>query len=247
PMAMLLSPLVTAELTFAGYVAGSGVDSAVWAGLVGNTIGMVLVTPFFLWSGDALTEALLDAMGGDVAVKRRTEAVPPIPSPMSAIPLAIFGALLYFCLGSTTTNQLFVLFCLISAPLICMGLKYGLNGTASVLLMLGVVAAVRVQTGQPVQDPIWIQLVVIVSSLNAIVMGSLVSQGHYHEGTTKRHAALLNSVSFATEQLLATNDQDKNVNEVLRHLATEAGVTRIYVVENRQNTNGSIAYEHWSE
>src|SRR5262245_18068613 len=246
-MAMLLSTLVTAELTFAGYVAGSGVDSAVLAGLVGNTIGMVLVTPFFLWSGDALTEALLDAMGGDVAVRRRTEAVPPIPSPMSAIPLAIFGALLYFFLGSTITDKLFVLFCLISAPLICMALKYGLNGAASVLLMLGVVATVSAQTEQPTLDPLWIQVVVIVSSLNTMVIGSLVSQGRSHEATTTRHAALLNSISFATEQLLAMTDQDKNVNEVLRHLATEAGVSRIYVVENRQSMNGSIAYEHWSE
>jgi PAS domain S-box-containing protein len=246
-IAMMLSILVTTVLNFTGHVADSGVRSAVLAGFVGNTIGMVLVTPFFLWSGNALTEALLDAMGGDAVVRSRTEAVPPIPSPMSAIPLAIFGALLYFFLGSTITDRLFVLFCLISAPLICMALKYGLNGAASVLLMLGVVAAVSAQTGQHAQDPIWIQMVVIVSSLNTMLIGSLVSQGHYHEGTTKRHAALLNSVSFATEQLLAMTDQDKNVNEVLRHLATESGVTRIYVVENRQNTNGSIAYEHWSE
>src|SRR5262245_56167083 len=45
-------------------------------------------------------------------------------------------------------------------------------------------------------------------------------------------------------------DQDKNVNEVLRHLAAEARVTRIYVLENRQGPNGPvcpIAYEHWAQ
>src|SRR5262249_59086620 len=105
--------------------------------------------------GDALTEALLDAMGGNAAVRSRTEAVPPIPTPMSAIPLAIFGALLYFFLGSSVTDRLFVLFCLISAPLICMALKYGLNGTASVLLMLGVGAAVRAPTRAPGRTASW--------------------------------------------------------------------------------------------
>src|SRR5262245_52664861 len=90
----------------------------------------------------------------------------------------------------------------------------------------------------------------IISSLNTSVFVLLVTERHYHEEASKRHAALLNSVSFATEQLLAMTDQDKNVIEVLRHLATEARVTRIYVLENRQNNNGSvhpILYEHWAE
>jgi PAS domain S-box-containing protein len=48
--------------------------------------------------------------------------------------------------------------------------------------------------------------------------------------------ALMDSVSFATEQLLGITDQEKNVTEVLQNLADEAHLDRVYVLENRQTT-----------
>jgi len=247
-MALMLSVATTLIMDSTGTIGPYNIYWAILTGFTGTAAGMLLVTPFFLWSGAALLEALLDALGG-IVVRRNVEPVPPIPSAMSAIPLAILGGFLYLFLGWTIPDR-FILFCLISAPLIGMALRYGLNGSVSILLMLGVVGVVSAQTGRDVQDSIWIQLVLIISSLNTLVVGSLVTDRDYHEETSKRHTALLNSVSFATEQLLAMTDQDKNVIEVLRHLAREARVTRIYVLENRQNTSGSvfpILYEHWAE
>ena len=245
---LMLALATTVVMNSTGLILPNNMYWAVMTGFAGNVAGMLLVTPFFLWSGAALVEALLDCIGGSV-VRKNVEPVPPIPSAMSAIPLAILGGFLYLFLGWEIPDR-FVLLCLISTPLIGMALKYGLNGSVSILLMLGVVGVASAHTSQNVQDSIWIQLVMIGSSLNALVVGSLVTDRHYHEQASKRHAALLNSVSFATEQLLAMTDQDKNVIEVLRHLATEARVTRIYVLESRQNTNGSvypIPYEHWAE
>src|SRR5262249_32440656 len=87
---------------------------------------------------------------------------------------------------------------------------------------------------------------VTTSALNAIAIGSLVSDRNHERFARKREGALLNSVGFATEQLLGLKDRDKNVNEVLKQLAKEAEVSRIYVLENRQEAGRAdypIVYE----
>src|SRR5262249_22441839 len=79
------------------------------------------------------------------------------------------------------------------------------------------------------------QLVIFAAGMNSILIGRLSSEGKQRQRTISRQAAMMNSVSFATEQLLGMTDQEKSVNEVLRHLAMEADANRIYVMENRQD------------
>ena len=52
--------------------------------------------------------------------------------------------------------------------------------------------------------------------------------------------SLLNSVSFATEQLLGMT-VEKNVNECPCQLANDANVSRVYVLENRQTVSISTS------
>src|SRR5262245_50321902 len=97
-IALMLSMGTTVVMNSTGLIDSQQIYWAVVSGFTGNAAGMLLVTPFFLWSGAALLEALLDGLGGNV-VRKNVEPVPPIPSAMSAIPLAILGGFLYLFLG----------------------------------------------------------------------------------------------------------------------------------------------------
>src|SRR5262245_34478464 len=144
-IALMLSMATTIVMNLSGHIGTNNIPWAVLSGFAGNVAGMLLVTPFFVWSGAALLEALFDAIGGGV-VRRSVEPVPPIPTAMTAIPLAILGGFLYLFLGLPIPDK-FVLLCLISTPLIAMALKFGLNGAVSILVMLGVVGAISAQGG----------------------------------------------------------------------------------------------------
>jgi hypothetical protein len=246
-IAFTLSAATVAAEYLTGAVSSDAFYGAVLNGFAGNAAGIILAAPFFLWTGTAIVEALVESLGG-AAAGTSPWSNPPISSWRTAVPLAIAGVLSYVSFGWLVTDR-FVFFCLISAPLVAMALKHGLDGVTTILLMVGLAAVGNVQTGNDAGAAIWLQAVVLVSSTISMIVGSLVAELHNQQQTTKRHAALLNSVSFATEQLLAMTDQDKNVNEVLHHLATEARVSHIFVLENRQGADGAayeIAYEHWS-
>ena len=107
-MALMLSIATTVIMDSTGLISPNNFYWAVLSGFTGTVAGMLLATPFFLWSGAALLEALLDAVRG-IVVRRNVEPVPSIPSAMSAIPLAILGGFLYLFLGWTIPDR-FVLF-----------------------------------------------------------------------------------------------------------------------------------------
>ena len=75
-------------------------------------------------------------------------------------------------------------------------------------------------------DAFGAQVVVIASAMNALVLGSTVSKGRRTEKTTERQSALLNSVGFATDQLLSMTDREQTVTAVLQNLAVEADMAR---------------------
>src|SRR5262249_20383862 len=141
----------------------------------------------------------------------------------------------------------FLLFCLLSAPLVAAALQYGNPGVAGTLATFGcfVIAADRYHHG--FEDKFGTQMVVIVSAMNALALGSTVSRSRRTDKTTQRQAALLNSVRFATDHLLAMTDRAQTVTAVLQNLAVEADMARSYVLENRAQAGGSTQplYEYW--
>jgi PAS domain S-box-containing protein len=143
---------------------------------------------------------------------------------------AVFAGSCYLGLTQPPPNE-FWLFAIVSAPLISASWAFGLLGLAPVLIAVGLAAAAGFEIGSNSTLPT--QLAVIAAAANSSVLGLLVTEQRRHQGTMNHQAALMDSVGFATAQLLGMTDQEKNVTEVLQHLASEARLDRIYVLENR--------------
>jgi len=143
-------------------------------------------------------------------------------------------------------NQ-FVLFCMLSVPLLAAALKHGNPGVAAMLATFGCLALAANRLDHGFEDGFSAQVVVIAAAMNSLGLGAYVSRGHRIEKTTRRQTALLNSVGFATDQLLAMTDREQTVAAVLENLAHEAGATRTYVLENRSESSSSLQplYVYW--
>ena len=209
---------------------------------VGNITGILLVAPCVVLSSGWLGP-WLDSLSGNLLGAIRDRGQLPTITRRSLTLLA--GILLYLIFASRLPiMDAFLLLCVVSIPLVALSLRFGLHGTA---LCLGVLAFMTIRgTGMAYWTGMTGDLVIIVSALNGIVLGSLVTERDQQRTRIGDHAALLNSVSYVTEQLLGMTDREKNVNEVLRHLATEANVSRIYVLENRHDIDGAecpVLYE----
>jgi PAS domain S-box-containing protein len=138
----------------------------------------------------------------------------------------------------------------LSAPLLAAALRFGNPGVAALLATLGclTIAATRYNHGfgYGFGDVFGAQVVVIASAMNALVLGSTVSKGRRTEKTTKRQSALLNSIGFATDQLLSMTDREQTVTAVLQNLAAEADMARTYVLENpHAGGTAQTLYEYW--
>jgi PAS domain S-box-containing protein len=114
------------------------------------------------------------------------------------------------------------------------------------LLAFGCLTSGAAAYGFGFADTLGIQAAVTIAAANALILGSSVTQGVLKDATVKRQSALLNSVRFASEGLLAVGDREETVKAVLQQLATEAGMARAYVLENRPDMGSSQPiYTHW--
>src|SRR4030095_1143632 len=119
-------------------------------------------------------------------------------------------------------------------------------GVALLLLAFGCLTSGAAAYGFGFADTLGIQAAVTIAAANAPILGSAVTQSDLKEATVRRQSALLNSVRFASEGLLALGDREETVKAVLQQLATEAGMARVYVLENRPDLGSAQPiYTHW--
>ncbi|HZI51979.1 MAG TPA: histidine kinase dimerization/phosphoacceptor domain -containing protein [Terriglobia bacterium] len=208
-----------------------------------NATGILLVTPAFLLHLAPCIETLLRRMAGEERISEE-----PPRNKRWVTSMFFFACSIAICsvFVFAIPNQ-FVLFCVLSMPLVAAAMKHGSPGVAGMLATFGCLAMAANRLDSGFDGEFATQLVVIASAVNALGLGSFVSHGHGLESTTRRQTALLNSVGFATDQLLAMTDREQTVSAVLQSLAQEAGMTRTYVLENRSETASAAQplYEYW--
>jgi PAS domain S-box-containing protein len=240
--------VVAALSAVSAWVAGSlpEVDfkDAVLRGTGANAVGILLMTPFSLMILGRQVERLVDRLSGESPAKSEPRQIQWLPLAGAA---AVAAASL-FCIAFFKADAGFGFFALLSLPLVATAIRFGLPGLGVMLAGIGTVLSTFgpfTSGDRSMYEP---QLLAATAAVNALFLGFWVSQNRRQEAIAKRQAALLNSVSFATDQLLSMTDKEQNVNNVLEHLAVETGMTRTYVLENRPDLNFATQplYEHWS-
>jgi PAS domain S-box-containing protein len=222
-------------------------SAALWKSMLIETAatatGILLVTPAFLIHLAPSIESILRRVTGE----EKAEDEPP-RSRLWVTSMFFFACSIAICsvFVFSIPNQ-FALFCVLSTPLLAAALKHGSPGVAGMLATFGCLALAANRWDRGFDDEFSTQVVVIAAAVNALGLGSYVSNGHRILKTTGRQTALLHSVGFATDQLLAMTDRDQTVTAVLQNLAIEADMTRTYVLENRADTVSSAQplYEYW--
>ena len=243
PVAGGIASLVAISYQWAiGLVQGSDLWSAALSEAAATSTGILLVTPAFLLMFVPCVERGLAKLAGDQLLPESKES-----TWEWQIGLALLGGASCNIFAFFVHDRFSLLF-LLSVPLVAMALKFGNSGVALMLVAFGFIASAASAFGVQVADVIGLQAVVLVSAANALILGSSVTHNLSKEGTMQRQAALLNSVRFAADSLLAVaDDREETVNAVLQHLAKEAGMARTYVLENRREFGGPTApiYKHW--
>jgi PAS domain S-box-containing protein len=227
-------------LWFKGAILTQGLMGAMFAETLANTMGLVLVTPAFMLIFAPCVERALAKLAGEQWMPNSSDTGWQLQAA-----LLLFGALLCSIVTVAVPDR-FILMCLISAPLVGAALKYGNAGVALMLLAFGFLASGASAYGWGVSDTLGIQAGVTIAAANALILGSSVTQNLFKEATVKRQAALLNTVRSASEGLLSVADRTETVKAVLQQLATEAGMARVYVLENRPDLGSAQPiYTHW--
>ena len=231
------------NLWFQGLIPEAGLWNLVLAEATASATGIVLVTPAALLLMTKLIHRILERLTEEQKAEKSVRLVGSWKS-------AIFPLVCSVAISSVflfTVSDRFVLFCLLSAPLIAAALRFGNPGVAGMLATLGCLTIAANRYNHGFGDAFGAQFVVIASAMNALVLGSTVSKGRRTEKTTERQSALLNSVGFATNQLLSMTDREQTVTAVLQNLAVEADMARTYVLENSPHSGASKQrlYEHW--
>jgi PAS domain S-box-containing protein len=242
-IAVLASVSTVTNWWLDGLIPKSGLASAIAAEAAANAIGLLLVAPAFVLILARFVERILSMLAGE---KQTHETTVVRSRWMSAVFIGGCAAA-FLSVFVFPTGDRFVLLCMLSLPLVAVALNYGNKGVAAGLVGFACLAAGADKYGQGIPEGLGVQLVIMFCAANSLTLGSTVSQSRDHQRTTKRQAVLLDSVSFATDELLATTDREQNVNNVLRNLAEQTGVMRVYILENRPDLGRSAQplYEHW--
>ena len=244
PIAGGMASLVAVSYQWSiGLVQGSNLMNAALAEVAATSMGIIVVTPAFMLLFVPCVERALAKLAGEQCLPESRES-----TWEWQIGLALFGGAICSLFAFSISDR-FVLLFLLSTPLIGVALKYGNSAVALMLVAFGFIASAVGAYGLKPGDVLGLQCVVIVSAANVLILGSSVTHNFLREGTMQRQAALLNSVRFASDGLLAVaDDREETVKAVLKHLATEAGMARTYVLENRREFGNSTApiYQHWS-
>ena len=239
--AVALASVNAANLALAGLIDWKEVMPAFFGGVAGNTSGIFLLTPFLMLHGVPRIEAWLQQISGAGAQSSEHAAPSIVRKPVllaAIIFLALIATVLWliFGLGVTSDLQLFFLF---SLPPILIGLRRGLEGvTATIVVMAGAVMTMQWERGVGADAMMRYQVIMLASSFNALLFGAGISEIKAAAELMRRRDSILDAVSFAAESFLGKTGWESGIHEVLRRLGHTAGVSRVYIVDNRFTQKG---------
>jgi hypothetical protein len=143
------------------------------------------------------------------------------------------GLALYFILVGGISDRLYV-FILLSIPLIWIAVRCGLEALSvavPALLMITMVALVWVDGMAREVDSLL--AILVVSSINAFIVGAGVTQSRGAKQEMRRRDAILEAVSYAARHFLGNTGWEAGVHEVARRIGEATAVTRVFLIDNR--------------
>jgi PAS domain S-box-containing protein len=225
----------TINLVMFGFLSTSEIPVALFDSALGAATGILSLTPLLLIS---LIPTLENILGKVVSTGTSGRYTPSFRAGISLVKSVVLNSVvtlsILWLIFSVPVEGELQRFCLLLLVLVGIALLAGLEGVTwgGFFLISGCMGVVRyLELGSA--EIVELQILLLVSYLTAILVGSAVTEGRsVHEGDSYRNA-VLSSVSFAAERLVGVDDWRIGFSEVLRRIGVSSNVSRVYVFENR--------------
>ncbi len=216
--------------------------------LIGSATGIFAITPFLLVHAGAWSETLLRNIkhARPAPTKYLQSLRMDKPATLFALTFLAVGVLVFWLIrGGIVSAELHV-FLILSLPLVWVAIKQGLEGlVVAVPILMGFRIAA-------VWDPVagsdltgTGQVILLIASLNAYVIGTGVTQIRTTNRQMDRRDAILDAVSYAAQQFLGKSGWESGVQDVMRRLGEATSVTRVFITDKRRADRGGQAGETW--
>jgi PAS domain S-box-containing protein len=146
--------------------------------------------------------------------------------------IGLTGLALYLILAGVVSERIYVFF-LLSAPLILVALRRGLEGASiAVPVLVGITLAALMRVNNTTYAIDALLAILIIASLNAYVVGAGVTQTKITERQMKHRDAILDAVGYAAQQFLGKTGWEAGVQEITKRVGEATSVTRVFLVDN---------------
>jgi len=232
-------------LALTGVIQWSQVPVAFLGGVVGIILGILSITPFWVFYGVPALENLGQKISNEKTFYSKLSLASRLSKSFALEAFLLLAAtlLLNLLIFRLPVTDHFALFALFSLPLVAMAIMRGLEGVTTGILIASS-AVIFTFWCFPVSEfrVAELQALVLAASLNGLLIGSAVTEKEFNQKGLKHREAVLESIGFAATHILGKTDWEKRVNEVLRNLGEATEVSRVYIFENR-NKHGDLAFE----
>ncbi len=232
-------------LAGAGVIGWGQVPVAFLGGVVGVIVGILSITPFWVFYAMPALEVLGQKLSNEKTFYAKLGLAGKLSKPLTLeMSLLLFATLLLdLLIFRLPVVDHFGLFALFSLPLVAVAIVRGLGGVTTGILIAssGIictywcfpVSQLRVAE---------IQALMLAASLNGLLIGSAVTEKEFNQKGLRQRESVLESIGFAATYILGKTDWEKRVNHVLKNLGEATDVSRVYIFENRPS-QGSLAFE----
>jgi PAS domain S-box-containing protein len=239
-----LAAASTAHLLLVEPIPWNKIFTGLHIDLVSFAIGIFFITPALVIHAGPLLETVLFGINTEkLALSGRQQLLRMNrQGTMFAISFVALVMLAIWLIFSSPTPERLSVFILLSAPLIWVALRRGLEGLsiAAPLLALSFLATLlQFDVAADVSNELL--TILLVATLNAYMIAVGVTRSMMTDWQMVRRNAILDAVSYAARQFLGNTGWETGVREVIRRLGEATSVTRVFLTDNRTpNLGGQV-------
>ncbi|NLV30053.1 MAG: PAS domain-containing protein [Acidobacteria bacterium] len=201
--------------------------------LVGYACGLLLLTPLLVIHLGPRLQAALFGVRDERAGFLRPLRMDRRSTFFALAFLCLAGAALWFVFTRPAPDRLYA-FILLSAPLVWVAVRRGLEGTSIAAPLIGGAFALLLATVDAAPAAGWGWLAIVcAASVNAHAIAVGITRTRSIEGEMERRNAILDAVSHAARQFLGNTGWETGARDVIRRLGEATAVTRVYLMDSR--------------
>ena len=216
--------------------------------VIGFGSGILALVPFLLIHAAPRFEIILLGIAGERPAPSQYLQTLRVSRPTSVFALSFLALstfVFWLILGGHVSGEL-PIFLLFSLPLLWIALKHGLEGVSLAVPAMTFITVLGIwRLGRGAEAADIFQVILLAASLNAILIGTSVTQMRVTNRQIDRRDAILEAVSYAAQQFLGKSGWEAGVQEVMRRLGEATSVTRVFITDRRTTERGSHGGETW--